>query len=83
KEKIPVSFVFLDKEKAYKIDAKSFFREKYPEKVKIYYIGQSLETAYSKEFCGGPHVKNTQEIGKIKIYKWEKIGTNIYRIYAK
>ncbi|MCX7955844.1 MAG: alanine--tRNA ligase [Patescibacteria group bacterium] len=83
KEKIPVSFVFLDKKEAYKIGAKSFFREKYPEKVKVYYIGQSLETAYSKEFCGGPHVKNTQEIGEIKIYKLEKIGTNIYRIYAK
>ena len=47
------------------------------------YIGHSLEDAYSKEFCGGPHVKNTSEIGKIEIYKFEKIGSNLYRIYAK
>lgn len=83
KEGLNVSFVFLPKGEAYKVGAKSFFREKYPEKVKVYYIGDSLEKAYSKEFCGGPHVKNTKEIGSIKIYKWEKIGANIYRIYAK
>jgi alanyl-tRNA synthetase len=83
KEKLPVNFVILPKEEAYKIGAKAFFREKYPEMVKVYYIGYSLEKAYSKEFCGGPHVKNTEEVGKIKIFKFEKIGTNLYRIYAK
>jgi len=46
--------------------------------VKVYFVGD-----YSKEFCGGPHVKNTSEIGKIEIYKFEKIGSNLYRIYAK
>ncbi len=83
KEGLDVNFVFLPKEQAYKIGAKSFFREKYPDIVKVYYIGQSLERAYSKEFCGGPHVKNTAEIGKIEIFKFEKIGANIYRIYAR
>ncbi|MGB9707481.1 MAG: alanine--tRNA ligase [Microgenomates group bacterium] len=82
-EKLPVNFVILKKEEAYQIGAKSFFKEKYPEMIKVYYIGQSLNEAYSKEFCGGPHVKNTAEIGKIKIFKFEKIGANIYRIYAK
>jgi len=82
-EALPVNFVLLPKEKAYKIGAKSFFREKYPDMVKVYYIGNSLETAYSKEFCGGPHVKNTKEIKKIEIFKFEKIGTNLYRIYAR
>ncbi|MBI2641132.1 alanine--tRNA ligase [Candidatus Roizmanbacteria bacterium] len=77
-EKLAVSFKVLPKEEAYRIGARSFFREKYPEKVKVYFIG-----SYSKEFCGGPHVKNTSEIGQIKIYKFEKIGGNIYRIYAK
>ena len=56
----------------------NFFREKYPEQVKVYFIGE-----YSKEFCGGPHVTNTKEIGKVSIYKFEKIGSNLYRIYAK
>jgi len=83
REELPVNFILLSKNDAYEIGAKSFFREKYPETVKVYYIGSSLEKAYSKEFCGGPHVKNTKEIGKIEIFKFEKIGNNLYRVYAK
>ena len=75
---LPVEFKILPKTDAEKLGAKSFFREKYPDMVKVYSIGD-----YSKEFCGGPHVKNTKEIGKIGIYKTEKIGSNLYRIYAK
>ncbi|PIV09748.1 alanine--tRNA ligase [Candidatus Roizmanbacteria bacterium CG02_land_8_20_14_3_00_36_15] len=75
---LEVSFKIIHKSDALKIGAKSFFREKYPEMVKIYFINN-----YSKEFCGGPHVKNTQEIGQIKIFRFEKIGSNLYRIYAK
>jgi len=77
-EGLNVEFKILPKTEAEKVGAKSFFREKYPEMVKVYFIGN-----YSKEFCGGPHVKNTKEIGKIEIYKFEKIGSNLYRIYAK
>jgi alanyl-tRNA synthetase len=77
-EKLPVESKIIPKEEALKLGAKSFFREKYPDTVKIYFIEN-----YSKEFCGGPHVKNTSEIGKIEIYKFEKIGSNLYRIYAK
>lgn len=77
-DQIPVFYKDLPKEEAFKIGAKSFFKEKYPKIVKIYFVGE-----YSKEFCGGPHVENTREIGKINIYKLEKIGSNIYRIYAK
>lgn len=77
-EKLPVTFKIIPKAEAMKIGAKSFFREKYPEMVKVYFVGD-----YSKEFCGGPHVKNTLEIGKIEIYKFEKIGSNLYRVYAK
>lgn len=78
KEELPVRFEIMDKTKAEKIGALAFFKEKYADKVKVYFVGD-----YSKEFCGGPHVKNTKEIEKIKIYKFEKIGSNIYRIYAK
>jgi alanyl-tRNA synthetase len=45
--------------------------------------GQEESTAYSKEFCGGPHVENTKDIGHITIKKIEKIGNNMYRIYAQ
>ncbi len=77
-EKLPVSFKIISKDEALKLKAKSFFREKYPDMVKVYFIKD-----YSMEFCGGPHVKNTSEIGRIEIYKFEKIGSNLYRIYAK
>jgi alanyl-tRNA synthetase len=80
---LPVNFLVMPKAEAQTIGAKSFFREKYPDNVKVYYIGESLESAVSKEFCGGPHVTNTNLIGKISVYKLEKIGSNIYRIYAK
>ena len=78
KESLKVEFKIIPKEEALKLGAKSFFREKYPDMVKVYFVGD-----YSKEFCGGPHVKNTSEIEKIEIYKFEKIGSNLYRIYAK
>jgi len=78
KEKLPVEFKIMPKKKAYELEAKSFFREKYPDMVKVYFVDN-----YSKEFCGGPHVKNTAEIGQINVYKFEKIGSNLYRVYAK
>jgi len=77
-EKLPVEFKILPKEEAIKLGARSFFREKYPDMVKVYFVGD-----YSKELCGGPHVKNTSEIKSIKIFKSEKIGSNLYRIYAR
>ncbi|MCX7996442.1 MAG: alanine--tRNA ligase [Patescibacteria group bacterium] len=80
---IPVQFQMMPKEKAEKVGAKSFFKEKYPETVKVYYIGTTLEDAYSKEFCGGPHVANTREIGSLTITKIEKIGSNVFRLYAQ
>lgn len=78
KAALPVEFKLIPKQEAEKLGAKSFFREKYPDMVKVYFIGD-----YSKEFCGGPHVKNTSEIGSFTIQKCEKIGNNLFRIYAK
>ena len=78
KEVLPVEFKIIPKKEAEMLGAKSFFREKYPDMVKVYFIGN-----YSKEFCGGPHVKNTSEIGSFTIIKCEKIGNNLFRIYAK
>lgn len=76
--KLPVEFKILPKKEAELLGAKSFFREKYPDMVKVYFVGD-----YSKEFCGGPHVKNTGEIGQFSLVKFEKIGNNMYRIYGK
>jgi alanyl-tRNA synthetase len=82
KENLAVQFVELSKTEAEKTGALYFFKEKYPEKVKVYFVGDSLETAWSKEFCGGPHVNRTGEIGKFKIIKEEAVGAGARRIRA-
>ncbi len=82
-QKLPVNFVVMDKSKAETTGALHFFKEKYPDKVKIYYVGSSLEQAFSKEFCGGPHVNNLSELKPLQIYKQESVGKGVRRVYAK
>ncbi len=82
KQDLPVNFVELPKAEAEKSGALFFFKEKYPDIVKVYYVGESLESAWSKEFCGGPHVTHTGIIGEFKIAKEESIGSNLRRIRA-
>ncbi len=80
KEDLPVKFEELTLEEAKKTGALHYFQNKYPARVKVYYVGRSLKSAYSKEFCGGPHVKNTGEIGKFTILKEEGVGAGLRRI---
>src|SRR3989344_2304317 len=77
KEDLPVSYKELPIEEAKKTGALYFFKEKYPERVKVYLVGD-----FSKEFCGGPHVTNTFKIGKFKITKQEAVGSGVRRIRA-
>lgn len=63
--------------KALEIETKSEFNARYPDIVSIYSIGN-----FSKEICTGPHVKNTNEIGKFKIKKEESSASGIRRIKA-
>ena len=79
---LPMQKVVMPKSEAEKTGARSFFGEKYPDEVSVYYIGESLEEAYSKEFCGGPHVENISVLGKFKILKEESISTGTRRIKA-
>ncbi len=81
-EKLPVQQIILPKSEAEKTGARHLFGEKYGDEVSIYFIGDTLENAYSKEFCGGPHVKNTEEIGKFKILKEEAVSAGVRRIKA-
>ena len=76
-------FKEMPKSEAEKVGALSFFKEKYPDVVKVYFIG-SDETGgiISKEFCGGPHVQSTLSIGKVKIIKEESVGKGVRRIRA-
>ncbi len=83
KRSLPVNFVVMSKEEAKKTGAIHAFGEKYGETVNVYFIGGSLETAISKEFCGGPHVSNLNELKPISIYKQEGIGNGLQRIYAR
>ena len=64
-------------EDAKKSGAIGLFEGKYGENVSVYSIGE-----FSKEICGGPHVKQTGEIGKFKIIKEEAVSAGIRRIKA-
>ena len=83
KEALPVKFEILPKEKALTTGAIHAFNEKYGDQVKVYYVGEDLDKAVSKEFCGGPHVENTSEIPVMEIYKQDKIGEGMLRVYAR
>ena len=77
KESLDVYKKEMSKEEAIKTGAECRFIEKYPDIVTVYYIGD-----VSKELCGGPHVKNTSEIGKFKIKKEEASSSGVRRIKA-
>ncbi len=77
KENLEVKERTMDYEQAKKIGALAFFKEKYPEQVSVYCIGD-----FSKEICAGPHIKNTKELGEIKIIKEQSSSSGIRRIKA-
>ena len=82
KAAMPVNQVTMPRAEAEKTGARHFFGEKYGEEISIYFIGNDLQSAYSKEFCGGPHVKNTSELGTFKIQKEEASSQGVRRIKA-
>src|SRR3989338_7579981 len=77
KKELPVIKTEMSHEDAINSGALAFFKQKYPERVNVYSIGD-----LSKELCGGPHVSNTLEIGKFKIVKEESISAGVRRIRA-
>jgi len=82
-QKLPVSFEMMNKNEAIEKGAHYMRNINYPDKVKVYYVGNSLEDAISKELCGGPHVKNTSDLQPLEIYKQENIGEGKLRLYAR
>ena len=72
----------MDYEEAIKSGALAFFKGKYPERVTVYSIIEQSGNIFSKEVCGGPHVKKTGKIGKFKIIKEESSGAGVRRIRA-
>lgn len=86
KANLPVVYKILPLEKARELGAIGLFGEKYQDAVKVYFVGgkrADLSDAYSKEFCGGPHVDFTGDIKSFKIIKEEGMGKGNRRIYAK
>jgi alanyl-tRNA synthetase len=81
-ESLPVKNIIMNKDEAEKSGALHFFGDKYGDQVSVYFIGENLENAYSKEFCGGPHITNTKVLGKFKIVKEEAVSAGVRRIKA-
>ncbi len=67
----------MSQEEADKKGAIGLFKDKYGDKVSIYEIGD-----YSTEYCGGPHVEHTSQVGEFKIIKEESISAGQRRIKA-
>ena len=77
KKGIPVVREEMTFEEAKRRNAQAVFEQRYDEIVSVYSIGD-----FSIEVCGGPHVKNTKEVGKFKIIKEEGVAAGIRRIKA-
>lgn len=76
-EGLEVTVKEMRKEEAIQSGAECMFIEKYPDEVTVYSIGD-----ISHELCGGPHVKNTKELGHFKIKKEEASSAGVRRIKA-
>ena len=77
KAALEVTYQEMPLEQAKSSGALHFFDQKYPDKVRVYSMGK-----FSREFCTGPHVENTSELGKFKIQKEEAVAAGIRRIKA-
>ncbi|MBR2709291.1 alanine--tRNA ligase [Candidatus Saccharibacteria bacterium] len=79
---LPVVYDEYDKDYARnELKAHGQFWDKYPEKLKVYTIGD-FDNPISREVCGGPHVEHTGVIGHFKIKKEESSSAGVRRIKA-
>ncbi len=72
----------MSKDQAIKLGAEMEFGVKYGDIVSVYVAQDKKGNIFSKEFCGGPHVKNTGELGIFEIIKEESVAAGIRRIKA-
>ncbi|QMU07894.1 alanine--tRNA ligase [Levilactobacillus suantsaii] len=76
-DELPVNTVVTDIDSAKKMGAIALFSEKYGKTVRVVSAGD-----YVTEFCGGNHVRNTNEIGLFKITSESGVGAGVRRIEA-
>ena len=74
---VPITCEEMTVEEAKAQGAIGLFESKYGEKVKVYTMGP-----FSKEICGGPHAKNTGDLGRFEIKKEEASSSGVRRIKA-
>lgn len=88
---LPMIRTIMPKTEAEKLGAEHEFGAKYPDMVSVYSLGPvgatsanpKFSEAFSIEFCGGPHVENTDELhGTFKILKEEAVAAGVRRIKA-
>jgi len=81
----PVSEERMDIDAALKSGALAFFGDKYPEKnVRVITVADPTDERgfFSKELCGGTHVRHTGQIGVLKITSESSIAAGVRRVEA-
>lgn len=74
---LPVKSAEMPVDEARTSGALGLFEDRYGDRVKVYSVDN-----FSREICGGPHVKRTGELGEFKITKEESSSRGVRRIKA-